>query len=196
MENEKLRMKDFEAFVEKLKAFIDNIDLDGYPISQYDLRMPDLDGLNNNIYSIPQTIKDYAEIWQDIAEIRENITDYYVKVFGNHIFLDVYWNDTKENYADYIGDSFFVYFKENGEFAYDNKQNDKPKKVAKLVTFEIKTRVVVNKNQMPECEEEDAINKAMEKINRDGIDGHLCFENCTEVYDDTECPYGTFIDEN
>ena len=195
MENEKLRMKDFETFVEKLKAFIDNIDLGGYPISQYDLRMPDLDGLNNNIYSIPRTIKDYAEIWQDIMEIRENITDYYVKVVGNHTFLDVYWNDTKENYADYIGDAFFVYFGENGEFAYDNKQNDKPKKVAKLVTFEITTRVVVNKNEMPEVEEEDAIVSAIEKVKKT-IVNDLCFDHCENVEDDTECPYGTFIDEN
>lgn len=67
-------------------------------------------------------------------------------------------------------------------------------KVAKLVTFEIATRVVVDSNQAPEDEENDAIIKAIEKV-KSNIDNDLCFDHCTEVVDDTECPYGTFDDE-
>ena len=67
-------------------------------------------------------------------------------------------------------------------------------KVAKLVTFEIATRVVIDSNQTPEDEENDAIIKAIEKV-KSNIDNDLCFDHCTEVVDDTECPYGTFDDE-
>ena len=42
--------------------------------------------------------------------------------------------------------------------------DSKPKQVEKIVTFEITTRVKVNANGMPECEEEDAIIKAMKNI--------------------------------
>lgn len=42
--------------------------------------------------------------------------------------------------------------------------DSKPKQVEKIVTFEITTRVKVNANGMPECEEEDAIIKAMNNI--------------------------------
>jgi hypothetical protein len=42
--------------------------------------------------------------------------------------------------------------------------DSKPKQVEKIVTFEITTSVKVNVNDMPECEEEDAIMKAMAKV--------------------------------
>lgn len=63
-----------------------------------------------------------------------------------------------------------------------------PEKVAKLVTFEITTRVVVDKNEMPEVEEEDAIRKGIDKV-LSQINNDLCFDHCTEVVDDKECPY-------
>lgn len=76
------------------------------------------------------------------------------------------------------------------------EESQKVGKVAKLVTFELTTRVVVNKNEMPECEEEDAIGAALNKIRENNnVDMWLCFDNCTEVTDDTECPYGTFDEE-
>ena len=67
-------------------------------------------------------------------------------------------------------------------------------KIAKLVTFEITARVVVESNAMPECEEEDAITKAIEKV-KSNIDNDLCFDHCTQVVNDRECPYGTFDGE-
>ena len=112
-------MQDFEIFVEKMEAFTDSIQLDGYPISQYDLRMPDVDGFMNNIYPIPHTIKDYAEIWQDILEIRNGITDYYKKVIGENTFFDVYWNDTEDNRAEYTGETLWIDFNEDGSFNYE-----------------------------------------------------------------------------
>ena len=112
------QMRDFEIFVERLEDFIDKIDLDGYPIEQYDFRMPDINGLNNNIYSIPRTIKDYAEIWQDIIDIRDNITGYYKQAVGTCSFLDLYWNDTKENIADFANETFWVEYDENGKIQW------------------------------------------------------------------------------
>ena len=108
------QLKDFEIFVERMEAFVDSIQLDGYPIEQYDLRMPNLKGMMDNIYSIPKNFKDYAEIWTDILYIRDNITDYYKKVVGECTFFDVYWNDTEDNRAEYTGESLFIYLKESG----------------------------------------------------------------------------------
>ena len=46
-----------------------------------------------------------------------------------------------------------------------------PKRVAKLVSFEVTTRVIVNENkEMPEVEEEDAINAALEKMKEHSIE--------------------------
>ena len=73
-------------------------------------------------------------------------------------------------------------------------KKNKPKKVAKLVTFEYTTRVIVNKNEMPEVEEEDAINAAIEKA-KSTILTDLCFDHCTDVVNDKECPFGTFDDD-
>ncbi len=67
-------------------------------------------------------------------------------------------------------------------------------KIAKLVTFEITTRVIVESNEMPECEEDDAVTKAIEKV-KSNIDNDLCFDHCTQVVNDTEYPYGTFNGE-
>lgn len=76
----------------------------------------------------------------------------------------------------------------------EKAKQEKEKRVAKLVTFEITTRVVVDKNEMPECEEEDAINAAIEKI-KDNIKDMICWDNCTDVANDIECPFGTFSDD-
>ena len=43
---------------------------------------------------------------------------------------------------------------------------------------------------MPECEEEDAIEKALEKIKANPED-YLVFENFDGIYDDEDCPYGS-----
>ena len=75
------------------------------------------------------------------------------------------------------------------------KLMNEPKKVAKLVTFEYTTRVIVNKNEMPEVEDEDAVNVAIEKA-KSQIPTDLCFDHFVSIMDDEECPYGTFDDES
>lgn len=69
------------------------------------------------------------------------------------------------------------------------------KKVAKLVTFEFTTRVVVDESEMPEVMEEDACNAAIEKIKQENIENLVCFDNVTDIYDDRECPFGTFYED-
>lgn len=77
------------------------------------------------------------------------------------------------------------------------EEEKKTEKVAKLVTFELTTRVVINKNEMPECEEEDAINAALNKIRaNNNVDMWLCFDNCTEVVNDKECPFGSLEEDS
>ena len=68
------------------------------------------------------------------------------------------------------------------------KSLEPPQRVAKLVTFEYTTRVIVNKNEMPEVEEEDAINAAIKKV-KSTILNDLCFDHCVDVVNDEECPY-------
>lgn len=67
---------------------------------------------------------------------------------------------------------------------------ERQKKKAKLVMFTLTTRVVVDANEMPECEEEEAIDKALEKIKANPED-YLVLENFDGIYDDEECPYGS-----
>lgn len=69
------------------------------------------------------------------------------------------------------------------------------KRKAKLVMFTLTTRVVVDANEMPECEEEDAIDKALEKIKANPED-YLIANNFEDMYDDEECPYGTFVSDS
>ena len=76
----------------------------------------------------------------------------------------------------------------------EEEKDTTPKKVAKLVTFEYTTRVIVNKSDMPEVEEEDAMNAAIDKV-KYSILNDLCYDHCTEIVDDKECPYGTFNDD-
>lgn len=70
----------------------------------------------------------------------------------------------------------------------EKKSLEPPQRVAKLVTFEYTARVIVNKNEMPEVEEEDAINAAIEKV-KSTILNDLCFDHCIDVVNDEECPY-------
>lgn len=68
----------------------------------------------------------------------------------------------------------------------DNKPSivrfdNKPKQVEKIVTFEITTKVKVNVNDMPECEEEDAIIKAMNNVRT--CDDEVLFDACISCTD-------------
>jgi len=69
------------------------------------------------------------------------------------------------------------------------------KKIAKLVTFEFTTRVIIEENEMPEVTEEDAYNAAMEKIKNEKIENLICLDNVTEIYNDGGCPFGTFYED-
>lgn len=120
MKKETLKqLEQFEIFVERMESFVDSIQLDGYSPDCYDLRMPNIEGMMDNIYPLPKTIKDYAEIWQDILDIQENITDYYKKIIGDNTFFDVYWNCPEENRAEYTGESMFVYFDKDNKICYE-----------------------------------------------------------------------------
>lgn len=75
------------------------------------------------------------------------------------------------------------------------EESNSKKRVAKLVTFEITTRVVVNESEMPEITIENAINSALGKIKQEKIENLVCFDNSTDVYTDTECPFGTYFED-
>jgi hypothetical protein len=68
------------------------------------------------------------------------------------------------------------------------------KKSAKLVTFVVTTRVVVDENTMKEVEEEDAIAKAIDKI-CSNPEEYIIFDNVDECINDEECPFGTMDGE-
>lgn len=67
-------------------------------------------------------------------------------------------------------------------------------KIAKLVTFEIITRVVIDETRDPDKDIELVYQEARKNILSDP-DGHICMDNMTRFYNDTECPYGTFDGE-
>lgn len=69
------------------------------------------------------------------------------------------------------------------------EESNSKKKVAKLVTFEFTTRVIIDENEMPEVMEEDAYNAALEKIKNEKIENLVCLDN------DKECPFGTFYED-
>lgn len=75
------------------------------------------------------------------------------------------------------------------------EESNSKKKVAKLVTFEITTRVIVDESEMPEVTEEDAYNAALEKIKQGDIENLVCLDNVTEIKNDKECPFGTFYED-
>ena len=59
-------------------------------------------------------------------------------------------------------------------------------KVAKLVTFSLMTRIVVDED----TDEETIATRAIGKI-KDNLEDYLNITNLDEITDDTECPYGT-----
>jgi hypothetical protein len=60
---------------------------------------------------------------------------------------------------------------------------------AKLVRFEITSRVIVNDSDT----DEQAVEKAMEKVANNPM-GYLCHDNVANVEDDNECPYNPEFD--
>lgn len=155
----------------------------------------------------------------DYLQILTDVTNYSYPRFQNEVCRNIdqreairtyftYWADTIEkkldhedldNYPHRYCEMLSAYcdarIKEEAELKA--KILNEPKRVAKLITFELTTRVIVNENkEMPEVEDEDAYHAAIEKIKADNnIEKWICMDNCTELVDDTECPFGTFEDD-
>lgn len=91
-------------------------------------------------------------------------------------------NNISVEYSDIESDhNKYKLYATNEMCENDNKPtivrfDNKPKQVEKIVTFEITTKVVVNVNDMPECEEEDAIIKAMNNVRT--CDDEVLFDAC------------------
>lgn len=109
------------------------------------------------------------------------------KYFARRFQFD-FANNVSVEYSDCENDKF------NQQKLYATKEmceNDnkptivrfgnKPKQVEKIVTFEITTKVMVNVNDMPECEEEDAIIKAMNNVRT--CDDEVLFDACISCTD-------------
>lgn len=155
----------------------------------------------------------------DYLQILTDVTNYSYLRFQKEVCRNIdqreairtyftYWADTIEkkldhedlaNYPHRYCEMLSAYcdarIKEEAELKA--KILNEPKRVAKLITFELTTRVIINENkEMPEVEEEDAYHAAIEKIKADNdVEHWICMDNCTEVVDDTECPFGTFEDD-
>lgn len=155
----------------------------------------------------------------DYLQILTDVTNYSYPRFQNEVCRNIdqreairtyftYWADTIEkkldhedldNYPHRYCEMLSAYcdarIKEEAELKA--KILNEPKRVAKLITFELTTRVIINENkEMPEVEEEDAYHAAIEKIKADNdVEHWICMDNCTELVDDTECPFGTFDDD-
>lgn len=121
----------------------------------------------------------YIEKWSREAEIEWLGSNYE----ANSEYIDFIDSFSKRKLEEFKQETFMLH-----------KTEERPKKNAKLVTFSITTRVVVNENEMQECEEEDAINAAIGKI-MDNPSDYINFENLDWIEDDTECPYNPEIDE-
>lgn len=68
---------------------------------------------------------------------------------------------------------------------------------AYLVQFTLTTRVVVKSDTNPNNDGElfdNAVETAIEQMNRVGIDNYLNAENA-EIIEDEDCPAGTFIND-
>mgnify|MGYP001591578587 CR=1 FL=1 len=82
------------------------------------------------------------------------------------------------------------------ELVVDNEEMSKKyneivfKKVAKLITFSLTTRVIVN----DDAEDDEIIAAAYSGI-QDKIDNRELGDNCTEIEDDEEVPFGEGIDD-
>lgn len=70
-------------------------------------------------------------------------------------------------------------------------------KVAKLVFFQVATRVVVDERETEELTEEAAIKAAIGKMasNDYPLKNDICFDNVIDCMADDECPYGTYEED-
>lgn len=129
-------------------------------------------------YSYP-LVCEQAEITEEIA------TNLYFKQWALVISNKLEHENCEQfslRYYELIHNYCTYHFKKMAE-------NASKKKVAKLVSFVVTTRVVVNENEMPEVEEEEAIEKAIEKITKNP-NNYIIFDNFDQCQNDSECPFG------
>lgn len=119
------QIKNFEIFVERLEAFVEEIKSDevlkkaGFKLEEMDLRTKDGD-----IFPIPQKLEDYFEIWSCVKDCAD---DYFKEpdiekreIWGlNEFFLDLYWNDIEGKSAYYQDMVFWVFFDDAKGIVYD-----------------------------------------------------------------------------
>lgn len=155
----------------------------------------------------------------DYLQILTDVTNYSYPRFQNEVCKNIdqkeairvyftYWADTieeklghedLEKYPNRYREILVAYcgsrIKKEAELKASLEKQ--PKRVAKLITFELTTRVIINENKdMPEVEAEDAYNAAIEKFKANNdVEHWICMDNCTEIVDDTECPFGVFYDD-
>ena len=58
-------------------------------------------------------------------------------------------------------------------------------KVAKLVSFQITTRIIAE----DDWTDEEKVSAAADNIIHNGVSDYLCMDNVIDITDDTECPY-------
>lgn len=119
-------LESFEIFVERLEAFVEKIKADkvlkkaGFKLCDMDLRTKDGD-----IFSIPEKLEDYFEIWSCVKAFAN---DYFSEpdinkreIWGmNEFFFDLYWNDVKGNSAYYQDEAFWVFLDDKKGICYEN----------------------------------------------------------------------------
>lgn len=133
-----------------------------------------------------------AEMAEYSGLSRSTLIDIYIEKWSREAEIEWLGSDYEANceYIDFIDAFSKRKLEEFKQEAFIHHSEERPKKKAKLVSFTLTTRVVVNENEMPECEEEDAIEKALEKIKANPED-YLVLENFEDIYDDEDCPYGS-----
>lgn len=133
-----------------------------------------------------------AEMAEYSGLSRSTLIDLYIEKWSREAEIEWLGSDYEANceYIDFIDAFSKRKLEEFKQEAFIHHTEERPKKKAKLVSFTLTTRVVVDENEMPECEEEDAIEKALEKIKANPED-YLVFENFDGIYDDEDCPYGS-----
>lgn len=118
------QIKDFEIFVERMEAFVEEIKSDetlkkaNFKLEDMDLRTKD-----GEIFPVPTKLEDYFDLWVDVKKCAD---DYYSEkdlekreLWGmNEYFFDLYWNDVEGNSAYYQDMAFWVYFDDTKGIVY------------------------------------------------------------------------------
>ena len=138
-----------------------------------------------------------AEMAEYSGLSRSTLIDIYIEKWSREAEIEWLGSNYEANceYIDFIDAFSKRKLEEFKQEAFIHHTEERQKKKAKLVLFTLTTRVVVDENEMPECEEEDAIEKALEKIKANPED-YLVLENFDDIYDDEDCPYGSLDCDN